>query len=212
MAKSEDYLEWVTPLNESDSEFIHFLIKEYLINSPALEVSARSKGWITRFGIKDSDDAEILFDSLTDKLRVFASDKQRCASSSAEVEKLLRANRCLDGPFWNEKPFIVYTIPNDAKSQVAAAISSSIEGNSALKESKKKLVKAKYQQADALFRHIRNALAHGCFQPKLVDSRHRVCIFQDASITGELSARMVISEEVLRSWIAQFKEYEAEGV
>lgn len=212
MAKSEDHLEWITTLDTSDADFIHFLFKEFLINSPALEVSARSKGWISRFGIKDSDDAEILFDSLTENLTVLTSNKQRCASSSTEVERLLVDNNCLNGSFWNNKPFVVYTIPNEAKSQVATAISNSIENNSALKESKKKLVKAKYQQVDALFRHIRNALAHGSFQPKRIDSRHKVCIFQDSSISGDLSARMVISEEMLRSWASQLANYETNGV
>lgn len=212
MAKSEDYLEWITTLDTSDTGFIHFLFKEFLINSPALEVSARSKGWITRFAIKDSDDAEILFDSLTENLTILTSNKQRCASSSTEVERLLIDNNCLNGSFWNNKPFVVYTIPNEAKSQVAIAISNSTENNSTLKESKKKLVKAKYQQVDALFRHIRNALAHGSFQPKRIDSRHKVCIFQDSSNSGDLSARMVISEEMLRSWTSKFENYETNGV
>ena len=212
MAKSEDHLEWIAALDTSDTDFVQFLLREYLINSPALEVSARSKGWITRFGIKDSDDAEILFDSLTENLTVLTSNKQRCASSSTEVERLLVDNNCLNGSFWNNKPFVVYTIPNEAKSQVATAISNSIENNSALKESKKKLVKAKYQQVDALFRHIRNALAHGSFQPKRIDSRHKVCIFQDSSNSGDLSARMVISEEMLRSWASQLAKYETNGV
>lgn len=212
MAKSEDHLEWIAALDTSDTDFVQFLLREYLINSPALEVSARSKGWITRFGIKDSDDAEILFDSLTENLTILTSNKQRCASSSTEVERLLVDNNCLNGSFWNNKPFVVYTIPNEAKSQVATAISNSTENNSALKESKKKLVKAKYQQVDALFRHIRNALAHGSFQPKRIDSRHKVCIFQDSSNSGDLSARMVISEEMLRSWASQLAKYETNGV
>ena len=212
MAKSEDHLEWIAALDTSDTDFVQFLLREYLINSPALEVSARSKGWITRFGIKDSDDAEILFDSLTENLTILTSNKQRCASSSTEVERLLVDNNCLNGSFWNNKPFVVYTIPNEAKSQVATAISNSTENNSALKESKKKLVKAKYQQVDALFRHIRNALAHGSFQPKRIASRHKVCIFQDSSNSGDLSARMVISEEMLRSWASQLAKYETNGV
>ena len=212
MAKSEDHIEWITSLDTADIDFVQFLLKEFLINSPALEVSARSEGWITRFGINDSDDAETLFGSLTDKLRCFTSDKQRFAANSDEVERLLNKYRCLSGPFWNENPFIVYTILNDVRKQVDIAITNSTEKNSVLKESKKKLVKAKYQQVDALFRHIRNALAHGSFQPKLIDSRHRVCIFQDSSTSGDLSARMVIGEETLRHWAAQFAVYEANGV
>ena len=212
MAKSEDHLEWITALDTSDTDFVQFLLREYLINSPALEVSARSKGWITRFSIKDSDDAEILFNSLMKNLKVLSNNRQRYASSSAEVEELLIDNNCLYGSFWNEKPFVIYTIPYEAKSQVAAAISNSIERNSTLKESKKRLVKAKYQQVDALFRHIRNALAHGSFQPMMVGPRHRVCIFQDSSTTGDLSARMVIDEETLRSWASLFVKFETNGV
>ena len=212
MAKSKDYLDWISPLEESDPSFLYFLMKEFLIKSPALDVSVRSNGWITRFGVNDSDDAEVLFDTLTEGINCFTSKKSRYANSASEVERLLRENRCLTGPFWIEKQFAVYTIPNDVKSQVGSAIDTASKSNAALKGAKRKLIKDKYLQMDALFRHIRNSLAHGSFQPRLIDERHKVCIFQDSSVSGDLSARIVLKEETLRKWTNCFQKFEKEGV
>lgn len=65
---------------------------------------------------------------------------------------------------------------------------------------------------DALFRHLRNAIAHGAFQIKEMNNGKRTCVFQDSSTSGDLSARVVIGEEKLRGWIVSFRKYEQQGV
>lgn len=212
MAKHLEHVEWLDSLDTVETDLGQFILFEFLLFSPALEVSARSKGWISRFGVHDSDDAEVLFDELTKNVRVLRSEKKRYASNVDDLEHLLRAESLLDGDFWRHESFVVYTVPNEAKTQVKNAITAAIDGNSQLKDRKRRLIQDKYLQVDALFRHIRNSIAHGAFQIKEVDGSKRVCIFQDASFSGDLSARLVIKEETLREWVASFRRYEAKGV
>lgn len=212
MAKHIDHIEWLDNVETLDTDLGKTVIREFLLCSPALEVSARSEGWISRFGINDSDDAEILFNELTRGVRVVKSAGCRYATSTSEVERLLCAEGLMGGEFWNTASFIVYTVPNDAKTQVNKAVAAATDGNTLLKDKKKALVKDKYLQVDALFRHLRNAIAHGAFQIKEMHPGRRICVFQDASNSGDLSARLVIKEKTLREWIAAFRRYEQEGV
>lgn len=212
MAKHIDYIEWIDDIDTLDTDLGHLVLREFLLRTPTLEASARSDGWINRFRIHDSDDAEMLFEELTTNVRLLRNVNPRYASSAKEVEKLLREENLLEGRFWESSSFAVYTVPNDAKKQVESAIDSAVSQNSLLQDKKRQLVKAKYLQVDALFRHIRNAIAHGAFQIKKVDDRHKVCIFQDSSVSGDLSARIVLGEEILREWVASFSRYEQNGV
>lgn len=212
MAKHIDHIEWLDGVETLETDLGKLVVREFLLCSPALEVSARSSGWISRFGVNDSDDAEILFTEMMKNVQLFKSDGSRYASSVKEVERLLEANDLLDGNFWEYGPFAVYTVPNDAKTQVNKAIDAAVVKNSALKDKKKKLVKDKYLRMDSLFRHLRNAIAHGAFQIKEMNDGKRTCVFQDSSTSGDLSARVVIGEEKLRGWIASFRRYEQQGV
>lgn len=212
MAKHIDYIEWIDDIDTLDTDLGHLVLREFLLRTPTLEASARSDGWINRFRIHDSDDAEALFEELTASVRLLKNANPRYASSAKEVEELLRDGGLLEGCFWENASFAVYTVPNDAKKQVESAIDSAVYRNSLLKDKKKQLVKAKYLQVDALFRHIRNAIAHGAFQIKMIDDRHKVCVFQDSSVSGDLSARIVLGEEILREWVTSFSRYEQNGV
>lgn len=212
MAKHVDYIEWIDDVDTLDTDLGHLVLREFLLRTPALEVTVLSDGWINRFRIHDSDDAEALFEELTANIRLLKKTNCRYASSAKEVEELLRKENLLKGRFWGNSSFAVYTVPNDVKTQVESAIVSAVSQNSLLKDKKKQLVKAKYLQVDALFRHIRNAIAHGAFQIKMVDDRHKVCVFQDSSVSGDLSARIVLGEEILREWVTSFSRYEQNGV
>lgn len=212
MAKHIDHIEWLDGVETLETDLGKLVLREFLLYSPALEVSVRSSGWISRFGVNDSDDAEILFTEMMKNVRLFKSYGSRYANSAKEVETLLEANDLLDGNFWEYGSFAVYTVPNDAKTQVSKAIGAAVVKNSALKDKKKKLVKDKYLQMDALFRHLRNAIAHGAFQIKEMNNGKRTCVFQDSSTSGDLSARVVIGEEKLRGWIVSFRKYEQQGV
>lgn len=212
MAKHIDYIEWIDDIDTLDTDLGHLVLREFLLRTPTLEASARSDGWINRFRIHDSDDAEALFESMTEKIKVISSDRYRYASSVDEVARLLQREGLLDGSFWEKGSFAVYAISNEAKTQVKKAVDSAVATNNLLKSKKSKLIKVKYLQVDALFRHIRNAIAHGAFQIKMVDNRHKVCVFQDSSVSGDLSARIVLDEEILREWATSFSRYEQNGV
>ena len=133
MAKHIDYIEWIDDIDTLDTDLGYLVLREFLLRTPALEASARSDGWINRFQIHDSDDAEMLFEELTTNVRLLRNANPRYASSAKEVEKLLREENLLEGRFWESSSFAVYTVPNDAKKQVESAIDSAVSQNRRLR-------------------------------------------------------------------------------
>lgn len=209
-----DHLEWIENNIMSLEGIPRFIFDEFLINTPALEVSARSTGFIDRFRIKDSDDAEVLFRELTEGIEVFTSSKLLFASSSDEIERILIENGLLDGEFWKKGEFIIFTIPSETKRQVKALVEELSHSNVGLKDQKQKLIQNKLQRVDALFRHIRNSLAHGAFQVVAVDGVDMM-ILQDGSSSQairQISSRMVVSMNRLANWRTLFRRLEVEGV
>lgn len=207
-------LGWLNSDPSSLRDVPRYVIDELLIGSPALEVSVRSEGFINRFNLKDSDDAETLFEELTEGLRVLTSSNRRYATNADEVESLLNSNGLMNGKFWTRGEFVVYTIPNDTKQQVKTLVSKLSENNVGLKNQKQKLIQDKFQCLDALFRHIRNSLAHGSFQMMEVQGA-KVMIFQDGNQSSsfrQISSRMVISEDRLSKWRTLFRRLEIEGI
>ena len=137
MAKHVDYLEWIDCIDTLDTDLGHLLLREFLLRTPTLEASARSDGWINRFRIHDSDDADTLFEELTTNVRLLRKANRRYAFSAKEVEELLREENLLEGCFWENSSFAVYTVPNDAKKQVESAIDSAVSQNSLLQDKKR---------------------------------------------------------------------------
>ena len=209
-----DHLEWIENGIGSLNNTPRYVIDELLICTPALDVSARSAGLIDRFRIKDSDDAEVLFGELTEGVNIFTSSKLLFASSSDEVERILIENELLNGEFWRNGEFVVYTIPSETKRQVKTLVEELSQSNVGLKEQKQKLIQNKFQRVDALFRHIRNSLAHGAFQVVEVEGVDMM-ILQDGNSSQairQISSRMVISMDRLANWRTLFRRLEVEGV
>lgn len=203
-------IDWVEKSRESIELLDASIIREFVLRTPAIDVSCRSEGFIARFRLKDSADAEVLFDHLLDGVDYYPG-KGECASSAEEVEKILEHNQLKTGEFWSRSEFAVFTVSSFTKRQVSSVVDSMLEENIGLKDQKRKLVKKKFQLVDSLFRHIRNSLAHGSFQVKECDSR-KVLILQDSNENGEVSSRMVLNVSRLLSWITDFYRFEVTGV
>lgn len=84
-----DNLQWLEQCDRPLSDIQIQIIEEFLVKSPALETTVQSDGFISRFGVADSGDAEVLFQHLLVGVAFYASDRKRYASSADEVEKLL---------------------------------------------------------------------------------------------------------------------------
>lgn len=211
MASHKDNLQWLIPTQHPMRGIPQSVFEELLVKSPALEVSVRSQGFIDRFGIGDSADAEIFFNHLTDGVLCLKSKGDRFASSADDVEDLLAEKGLLSGEFWLQGEFMVFTVSRETKSQVREFVKRLSESNKGLKNQKKELIQVKFSQVDSLFRHIRNALAHGAFRFVRVGNEEYV-IFQDANKEGMMSARIVLKLARLESWITEFCRLERVGV
>lgn len=206
-----DNLQWLEQCNKPLSDIPIQIIEELLVKSPALETTVQSDGFISRFSVADSDDAEVLFQYLLNGVAFYASDTKRYASSADEVERLLSDHGLVAGDFWQSGEFAVYTVPSKAITQVNHAVEQLCASNTSLKEQKKTLIKDKYLQVDALFRHIRNSFAHGAFQIKTVDGE-KYLILQGCNTNGYVSSRMVLKTSRFESWITDFYRFERKGV
>lgn len=83
--------------------------------------------------------------------------------SSEEVERYLEA---MDGNPWDQSPFLVLTRSDNSKllSQVKSLSEYREVTSSKAVIEVAPMVKRRFQEVDGLFRHLRNALAHGCFR------------------------------------------------
>lgn len=209
-----EHIEWIDKDLDSLQKIPRYIIDELLFRSPALEVTVQSDGFIDRFRMSDSDDAETLFQALTEGVMVLTGSNRRYATSFDEVESLLSEHDLLSGEFWTKGEFVVYTIPNDTKRQVKTLVDNLSKNNVGLKEQKQKLIQDKFKCLDALFRHIRNSFAHGAFQ--MFDVRGvGYLALQDGSLSSnpmQISSRMVISESRLSRWRTLFRRLEANGI
>ena len=204
-------LDWLDDSRDSTRLLDSIIIQEFLLGTPALDVSYRSRGFINRFAIKDSADAETLFAYLMDGVNYFPNNSLGYASSASEVEKLLEERDLLDGRFWLRGEFAVFVVSSRTKTQVSSIVEQMSSNNHGLKAQKRKLVKKKFELVDSLFRHIRNSLAHGSFQVVATDAGDAI-ILQDSNEKGEVSSRMVFRISRLQEWITEFRRFEATGV
>ena len=200
------HIEWVDEvrfrnLNSFDAE----LIAEFLIGTPALGVSAQSQGFADRYGIKTSDDAEALFNELMKGV------ENKVAGDAAELAKMLTSSNRLSGEFWTLGEFAFFSIGNPSTVAANNFADAVVNSNSAIADQKKQLVKNKISKLDALFRHLRNSLAHGSFN-SFAANGSRIYVFQDANTKGDISARICISESNLRRAITTLRRCEAIGV
>lgn len=204
-AVSKDHLEWLDFEKSDFSDFELRLIAELLLRSPAIDVTRFSTGFVERFGVATTDAAEALLEDLTQDLVLYPDQE-----SAEDLRSVLIKQDLLNGEFWRHGEFILMTInvPNYVAIDLTAPI---LGSNGALSEQRAACAKRRYRRLDALFRHIRNALAHGQFQRK--DNLGDTCyIFQDANIDGNISARMVLSEERLQNWITRIYYLDTIGV
>lgn len=83
--------------------------------------------------------------------------------SSEEVERYLKE---MDGNPWDQSPFLVLTRSDNSKllSQVESLSEYREVTSSKAVIEVAPMVKRRFQEVDGLFRHLRNALAHGCFR------------------------------------------------
>ena len=202
---TEVHIGWLPEDTYRDKTF-GLLIRELLIRTPALDTSFRSDGFVERFHLKNVSDALTLYAYLTDGVEV-----AKAFDSAGDLAEDLKDRHWDGDDFWQDDEFIAMVIPSDTKKGVSAAVGR-LPQNTALYEEKRKVTIKYFNLDDAIFKHIRNSLAHGLFGKFETPKGAVVYAFQDSNTNHAVSARMVLSEERLKDWITRFHVMEQKGV
>ena len=199
------YMEWFSP--DTPFEDCKKYVEYFLINTPALETSCRSEGWITRYKIDESDSIDGLFEFLTEGINYYHSENSNFAESSKELVEILEKNNKLYGEFWEGQDFIIFAKPTKDYNQIKKLVEQKKNIPLIIESNVKGIYKYRFQQLNSLFTHLRNALAHGAFCKKQSKKGYKY-IFQDFNKDGNLRARIVVKEQTLDRWISTLTELE----
>ena len=191
-------MEWFS----TDTPFEDFqkYVEFFLINTPALETSYRSEGWITRYKINESDTIDALFYLLTEDINYYHSENDNFATTSRDLVEILKMKNKLHGEFWEGQDFIIFTPSHKEYEQINELVEQKKIVDPLLEFNVKRIFKYRFKQLNSLFTHIRNALAHGAFAKKQTKKGYKY-IFQDYNSQGNICARIVIKEQTLNRWI-----------
>lgn len=189
---------WVNKETPISEELLN-LLKWFVLQSPAFGESKLGIDLISEAGIERSSKAEALYNKLTDNVR--CEPKGNSEEVGKELSKML-----LDKGFPKEE-IAVFTIVEPQNYSGVLNLLSEREtdvGSSPAEEDEKKLIKNKYYKLDSLFRHLRNALSHGCLKEITIDGR-RAFLFHDV-MTKEphrVTAVMAFTYERLHGWYTE---------
>lgn len=177
------------------------LFEWYVLGTPAINVSRRSKGFIQSAHIDTTLNAEALFNSLSDKdFSIQVLDK------SSDLEAKIRELQNHNSNFWldGELAFMVRGGKADAVKAIQKLSEYKKAEASALKNEQTTIVTRRFLNIDTLFRHIRNALAHACFFEFELNGKSAFFLF-DLNQSENLSAVFSLSFSRLERWHNQLE-------
>lgn len=186
------HVEWVHPTYRELTDFDYLLIRELLVGSPALGVSAQSDGFISRFNIADNESASSFLSEIEKLVSI------EWLKSAKSLEEYLERESLIDSKDWLNTDFAAMVKPDRFNSDFPKSISDAQQSSS--RKPQTKLTKINFIKIDSFFRHIRNALAHGTFA-RFEKNGGTVYAFQDKNFDGFVSARAVISKSKLSKLI-----------
>lgn len=171
------------------------IFERFLLGSVSVGVSKRTSGFIDELNLVNSQLVTVFLKKMEDN--EFQFEFKRNAS---EVEKAIENNS--NQPWDDGEKYIC--VPS-SKKELSTAIDNLHEikelESSVLREDVKEIVRARFNELDAIFRHLRNALAHGCF--RYINSSKNgngSIFFFDINSSGDVSAIATLSLERLDSW------------
>lgn len=200
---SIDITKWVRVGDFKLSSTATRLFEWYVLGTPAINVSRRSKGFIQAAHIDTTLAAEAFFSSLNDNgFSIQVIDKS--SDLETRIDELQKHN----SEFWldGELAFMVRGDKTDAVKAVKQLSEYRRAEASVLKTEQTTIVIRRFLNIDTLFRHIRNALAHACFFEFELDSKPAIFMF-DLNQSGNLSAVFSLSFSRLQTWHNQLERF-----
>ena len=191
-----DVSKWARVGETKLSDNAMHLFEWFVLGTPAIGLSKRSAGFIRGAHIHTTLDAEALFNVLNDQpsfIRIFDSS----AALRTEVAKLEQQKT----DFWvdGEQVFMVKGDSNSATDEIKKLPEYERAKSSPLKQEQTKIVVQRFLNIDTLFRHMRNALAHGCYFEFEMSDQPAFFLF-DINQYKELSAVFSITFSRLQLW------------
>lgn len=178
-----------------EDENLRFVVDEFLLRSPSMGESALSTGFIK--------EQRVMFSALAEELteRLLGDVEHVFFESSSELVSHVAPKIVLCNRPWNLGEFVYQTVGDstdlDEEFKNLAEIKDGVTGG--LAEGAQKRVKKRYREVNSIYRHLRNALAHGCF--KRVDISGVAGLFYyDLNDEKKLSAIAAVTFERLGRW------------
>lgn len=197
------YRGWILNNIEID-EFTNLLFSEFVIGTPAFNLSQKGRDLYSYYEFKTIAD----YDKL--KLDLIGSIP---FSSFETYEKLKDGiSNDIDMNFTNHPPVVL----NEKIYMYAGSVrdnkfykqyfitTGSTKGKNIDTIHSEALTKKNIVDVEKLFYHLRNGLAHGCFSA-FEQNGNVYYIIQDESNDGIISARMVLEANTLQTWIDYLK-------
>ena len=204
-AMASEHLRWVESKYQRPNDFEQRLIYELLFRSPAVGCSAQSDGYIARFGLKTTEAVILLRDEL------LAGVETKWCRGAADLKSRLEADYRLDHLDLEASDY-AYMLVSSKTDLIDREIVGLIETRkTARSKQKAEMVRQRFLEVDGIFRHLRNALAHGAFQRFANARGEPLYVFQDADSKGQVSARLKLSEQKLRSIVSLINEADKMG-
>lgn len=191
-----DYSNWSDKPEHLDENMVR-LYERFLLGTLATGASKMSDGFISELGISSSLLAESYLTKLSGES--FSFDFK---DSAADVEKAVAEFKCSP---WDEglDPYFIAT--RTEKDETVKQIKSLTEyrevKNTGLGEEATPLIKRRFIEVDSVYRHLRNALAHGCFRVLTESSpANEKLFFYDVDRNDAVSCCALVSVAMLDDW------------
>ena len=189
--------EWLSSkVHPLQNEDMQMLFEEFLIGSPAIGTSLLSQDFIDGQHVNTTAVAIALRDKLVGDIpyKSFVSSSGLCEHVATLVAS--------DASIWKQGEFAYFCLSfsKKAEEKIKGLRDYSQADVAGVGDEAAEIVLQRFKEVDALYRHLRNSLAHGGF--KVVETETGAGLFtHDFNTSGNLSAVMFLKIERLRKWV-----------
>ena len=210
MSEYPDYLNhadhkgWVCFDSRDLTRAEQIMVNQLLFWTPAKNETLLSKGLAERFNIATEACVTTLHTAISQIFPLFEAKKE-----VGPFTKMLGKYGAIDEPFWETDDFALFAIAKaseTAANEIVPTLLNNGDSSNGVKDCRRKI-----EEVDALFRHFRNALAHGSMA-KYKRADESVYVFQDRNQSRRVNARIVLSEKRLSRLLDLVALLDREGI
>lgn len=198
--KAGDSTAWIDPgaFGTSGIVKLRVYLDCFVARSEAIGVTKLTRGFIDDLRVNQTGRAN----NLIDKLGLGSSIKLKTFKSASKLsEQLISEHLDKDDFYQGNGEFAYYLTVGAAATSGRVKRLPEFDHKKRGTRRKVKPNKTQYYRIDSLFRHLRNAFAHG--QVRRFDSEGAIIwALQDANTRGSVTSRMCLKESSLDEWVS----------